>query len=149
MGLVAGMSLYAQKQVDADEMLRLVNEARAVDCMCGDESMKAIGPLVWDAALTRAAQKHANDMMRKDFFSHTGSDKSSVSQRVDRERFKWRAVGENLALGFNDEASAVEGWMGSPGHCKNIMNPEFTRIGVAVSRDGKYWVQVFGTHMED
>jgi uncharacterized protein YkwD len=143
------LAVIAQAQkVDADVMLREVNKARSQKCKCGNERQKVAPPLEWDQKLERAAQKHADDMARKKFFCHTGSDKSTVSTRVDKEEFVWMLVGENIADGYKNEVDVVAGWMTSPGHCKNIMNPEFTHMGVAVSKDGKYWVQVFATPMK-
>jgi uncharacterized protein YkwD len=135
--------MFAQGKLDTDVMLSLVNAARTNNCKCGDDIKEAAPKLVWDELLEKAAQKHANDMARKKFFSHTGSDKSTVSTRVDKVKFNWSIVGENIAMGHMDEATVVKGWMESPGHCKNIMNPEFKYIGVALSSDGQYWVQVF------
>lgn len=147
--LLAGMAeSFAQKAIDKKLLLELVNQARSKSCRCGGEKQKATTPLQWDEALERAAEKHANDMAAGEFFSHTGSDQSSVSDRVDREQFEWRAVGENIAMGHQDEKMVVEGWMNSPGHCKNIMSPDFKYMGVAVSADGKYWVQVFADKLE-
>jgi len=141
--MFVGTQVFAQSKINTDLMLRLVNAARASDCLCGTDKKEAAPALKWDKALEKAAQKHANDMARKDFFSHTGSDKSTVSTRVDREKFEWIIVGENIAMGQMDEETVVDGWMNSPGHCKNIMNPEFKYIGVALSANGQYWVQVF------
>jgi uncharacterized protein YkwD len=143
------IQVAAQTGLDEERMLNLVNAARSQDCCCGDVEKTAVPPLTWDKALEKAARIHANDMSRKDFFSHTGSDKSTVSQRVDRVKFKWRAVGENIAKGQMDEATVVKGWMDSPGHCKNIMNPNFKYMGVALSSDGMYWVQVFADKITD
>jgi uncharacterized protein YkwD len=145
---ICGIFAMSQKSMDANKMLLYVNKARSADCMCGNEPKTAVAPLIWDDALTKSALKHANDMARRKFFSHTGSDKSTVSQRVDKAGFNWKAVGENLAMGYEEESAAVDGWMGSTGHCKNIMNSEFTHIGAARSRDGKYWVQVFAAKMQ-
>ncbi len=147
--MLGAMQISAQTKIDQDLILKLVNEARSVDCKCGHESKKQAPPLIWDDKLEVAARRHANDMARKKFFSHTGSDNSSVSQRVDKVGFKWRTVGENLAMGRLNEAEVVKGWMDSPGHCNNIMNPDFKRMGVAISSDGKYWVQVFATAMDE
>ncbi len=141
--------VLSQSRMNKELMLTLVNNARANDCKCGSEKQKAAPALVWDDALERAAQKHANDMARKKFFSHTGSDKSTLSQRVDREKFDWSAVGENIAMGHHDEEMAVDGWMKSPGHCKNIMNPDFKYMGAAVSSNGQYWVQVFADKADE
>ncbi len=141
--LFFGNETFSQLRVNKDLMLNIVNTARVHDCKCGTEKQKAAPALKWNDALEKAAQKHANDMTREKFFSHTGSDKSTVGNRVERENFNWIIVGENIAQGHLNEEMVVKGWMESPGHCKNIMNPEFKYMGVAVSLDGTYWVQVF------
>lgn len=82
-------------------------------------------------------------MADNDFFDHTGSDESTVVVRVEREKYLWRAVGENVAMGPRSVPQAVEGWLDSPGHCSNIMNGDFTEMGAALSHNGQYWVQVF------
>ncbi|MDG5799248.1 CAP domain-containing protein [Marinilabiliaceae bacterium ANBcel2] len=137
--------LVGEGQVDGDLVLKYVNSARTEGASCGGSSMASVAPLKWDDKLSVAAFIHAEDMMANDFFSHEGSDGSSVGDRVEKVEFDWRAVGENVAYNYDDEKLAVEGWLDSPGHCTNIMNPEFTHMGVAVSSDGKYWVQVFAS----
>ncbi len=128
---------------DGDEMLRLVNKARASKHKCGGKSYAPAQPLKWSQSLTRAAQKHANDMARRDFFDHENPDGEDAARRIERENYRWRTVGENIAKGSRNTAEVVEGWLNSPGHCGNIMNKEFTEIGAALSKDGQYWVQVF------
>jgi len=135
------------QEVDVTLMLQEVNAVRSHKCKCGRERKKAAPALVWDQKLEKAAQKHADDMYSNNFFSHDGTDGSNVSSRVDQQGFVWMMVGENIAEGYINEKDVVAGWMSSPGHCKNIMNAEFTHMGVAVSSDGKYWVQVFATPM--
>jgi uncharacterized protein YkwD len=130
-------------QFDKDEMLKRVNEARSESRLCGQERQEATHEVGWDKKLTRAAKKHANDMEENQFFDHTGSDGSTVVLRVEREEYIWRAVGENVAQGPRTVSDAMKGWLESPGHCRNIMNPDFREMGAAVSDDGKYWVQVF------
>jgi uncharacterized protein YkwD len=129
---------------DQQEMLELVNDARMEKRRCGGTRHVAVSPLKWDDKLAKAAQKHADDMADNDFFEHKGSDKSSVVDRIEGEKYLWRTVGENLAMGPRSVSEAVEGWLESPGHCSNIMNGDFTEMGVALSNDWKYWVQVFG-----
>lgn len=92
---------------------------------------------------------HAADMARNSFMAHRGSDGSSPSERADRAGYDWRTVGENVAAGPDDAAAVVQGWLDSPEHCANIMEPSFTEMGVAFavdqrSRFGIYWAQVFG-----
>ncbi|MDI3521718.1 MAG: hypothetical protein PWR04_1706 [Anaerophaga sp.] len=136
---------YSDVKFDEREMLQLVNDARMTRRLCGGKRHEAVPPLKWNGKLAKAAQKHADDMADNDFFDHTGSDKSTVVMRIEREDYLWMAVGENVAMGPRSVEEAVEGWLESPGHCSNIMNGEFTEMGAALSRDGKYWVQVFAT----
>jgi uncharacterized protein YkwD len=130
-------------------VLELTNEARAQPRRCGGRPFAAAGPLQAAPALHRAALVHARDMAARGHFSHTGSDGSSASQRASRAGYRWRAIGENIAAGPASAEAAVAGWLASPGHCANLMNPRFTALGIAyvvdpASRHGTYWVQVFG-----
>ncbi len=132
----------------ADDVLRLVNAARAQSQRCGHASYAAAPPLQLNTLLGRAAQAHADDMLRYDYFEHAGHDGSTPAQRVADTGYGYRVVGENLALGPESPEEAVRGWMASPGHCQNIMDPRFGELGVAfaVTRSGKpriYWVQEF------
>ncbi len=141
------IDLPAQK-MDNNLMLKEVNKARSKRCKCGTMKFKPATNLIWDVKLEQAAIRHAEDMSQRKKLNHTGSDKSTVAMRVTDEEFTWKLVGENIAEGYPDVVSVVAGWVNSPGHCRNIMNPEFTHLGAAVSSDGKYWVQVFATPME-
>lgn len=130
-------------------VLGLVNKARAQARKCGRVAHAAAGPLKLSPALSRAALGHAKDMAANDFFEHQGSDGSRPSERATRAGYRWRTVGENIALGAPDAESVVQGWLQSPGHCANIMNPQFTEMGLAYfveprRQNGVYWVQVFG-----
>ena len=152
--ILAGTLVSAQSsekstvEFDQQEMLELVNNARMEKRRCGGTRHNPVSPLKWDDKLARAAQKHADDMADNEFFDHTGSDQSSVVDRIERERYFWRTVGENVAMGPRTVGEAVQGWLDSPGHCSNIMNGEFTEMGAALSHDGKYWVQVFAALRE-
>jgi uncharacterized protein YkwD len=82
-------------------------------------------------------------------FAHEGSDGSLVAGRATRAGYDWRLVGENIAAGQPSAREAVEGWIESPGHCANLMNPVFTDMGAGyeISRARLpgfvYWTQVF------
>jgi uncharacterized protein YkwD len=128
-------------------MLRLVNDARAMGRNCGTTFYPAVPPLTWDTRLEAAALGHSTDMATNNFFSHTGSDGSTLGQRVTRAGYTWTAVGENIAAGQADEAAAMSSWIASPGHCSNIMSPNYTQMGSALARGGSYgtyWTQDFG-----
>ncbi len=130
--------------------LSLVNAARAKARKCGRTSFPAVGPLKLSAGLNRAALIHSQDMAKKKFFEHRGSDGSAVGDRVTRAGYVWRSVGENIAIGSQTAEAVVQGWLASPGHCANIMSPAFSEMGLAFvvdrnSEAGIYWTQVFAT----
>ena len=134
---------------EAQRVIALVNEARQTARNCGASGYGAAAPLRWNPTLAAPALSHAQDMDTRRFFNHTGSDGSDVSVRVSRTGYSWSLVGENLAYsspGFYTPESVVEGWLASPGHCANLMHPDFTEIAV-VKYSGTYdfWVQVFAT----
>lgn len=130
-------------------MLALVNRARAQPRRCGDKAFAATAPLAWNTTLAAAAQVHANAMARGDFFSHTGQDGSTPAERVERQGYRYRATGENIAAGNLNLETAMDGWLKSPGHCAALMNDHFTEMGASfavnpASRMGIYWAQSFG-----
>ncbi len=122
--------------------LNAVNAYRASGCACGVQFMPPAPALQWDDQLTNAANRHANDMATNDFFDHTGSDGSNSAERISESGYNWQSVGENIAFGYNDIQAVVDAWITSEGHCRNIMNHNFTEMGAA--SHGKYWVQTFG-----
>jgi uncharacterized protein YkwD len=131
-------------------VLELVNQARATPRNCGNKYYNAARPLRWNDTLAAASQSHANDMARNNYFSHGGRDGSNPAQRVARAGYGYRATGENIAGGQQKPEDAVAGWIKSPPHCANLMNPVFTEMGVAYAVDvksemGVYWAQEFGT----
>ncbi|OED39945.1 hypothetical protein AB833_13270 [Chromatiales bacterium (ex Bugula neritina AB1)] len=132
-----------------DTMLAMVNNSRKTARMCGASSEMAVGAVSWNDLLTNAAVLHARDMVEFNFFSHTGSDGLGVSHRADGVGYTWSAIGENIAAGQPDIAEVHQGWLDSPGHCRNIMHPGFTEIGAACITTNSaeypsYWVVVFG-----
>jgi uncharacterized protein YkwD len=76
-----------------------------------------------------AAYLHSEDMALNNFFSHTGSDGSSAGQRISLQGYPWSTYGENIAVGYPTVSSVIQGWLGSEGHCRNLMDPDFTEIG--------------------
>jgi len=125
-----------------NELVVRVNEARAEGRDCGSRGwFDAAPPLRSEPRLMGVAQAHSEDQQARGVMSHRGSDGSSPSQRVSDAGYVWRTVGENVAWGYPSAASVLDGWLGSPGHCANLMNPAFEDLGVG--RAGGYWTQVF------
>lgn len=90
--------------------------------------------------LAAAAEAHAQDMVRQNYFSHTGADGSSVGQRVRAEGYSWCWVAENIAAGDQTEASVFNSWLNSPPHRRNMLNREAVQYGLG--RTGNTWVLV-------
>jgi len=129
-------------------VVALVNAARSQGRRCGRERFAAAPPLGVSRKLNAAADAHARDMLRRKYFEHRGSDGSQPRDRVLRAGYRFRLTGENIALGPESAEEVVAGWLDSPGHCANIMEPRFRDIGVGLARGKKrgqiYWVQTFG-----
>jgi len=132
-------------------VLDLVNQARAAARRCGSQAFNAAKPLRWSGTLAEASRRHAEDMAQNNYLSHSGRDGSSLAQRAQRAGYRYRAIGENIAAGRSmSPEEAVAGWLRSPGHCANLMNPVFTEMGAAFavnekSERGVVWTLAFGT----
>ncbi len=127
-----------------NSLLQAINDARAVARSCGGTAMPAVAPLAWNDQLFSAAARHSTDMATNNYFSHTGLDGRSMSQRVSAEGYAWSWVGENIAAGQSSVAVVMNGWLASPGHCANIMNAQPRDVAVScVQRSGttygRYW----------
>lgn len=103
-------------------------------------------PLVNNARLEAAARVHAVDMAEHRKMSHEGSDGSTPSQRIERQKYYGRRTGENVAEGQELVEEVMTAWMNSPHHRANILG-DFSEIGVGLSldKDGTpYWCVTFG-----
>jgi uncharacterized protein YkwD len=119
------------------------------ECANRNRRARGLGELGSSQPLSRAARLQAKNMARLGFFDHTDPQGRGVGERVaifDRaHRFVY--IGENIAAGYPSPAAACTGWMHSPGHKQNILNPTFTHIGGGFASGGpygRYYVQVFG-----
>lgn len=123
-----------------DDVITLTNEERA---------KYGLPALAYDSQLTQAAQGHADDMAQNNYFDHTSLDGRSPGDRITETGYIWNACGENIAAGYADAASVVNGWMNSDGHRANILASFFCDIGVGYAYNAAadydhYWVQDFG-----
>lgn len=120
------------------EVLRLVNVER---------EKRGLNPLKWDSELSKAARFKSEDMRDHNYFDHESPTFGSLENLLGFFKISYSSAGENLAGGLFHPEDAVEGWMNSPGHRENILNPQFTHLGVGYA-DGDgyflaYWTQIF------
>lgn len=125
-------------------LLLEVNEARSVSRACdGSNISDPVHPLKWNYQLEEAADIHNDDMVENNFFSHTSeTDGSSPQDRTGRTGYGTR-TGENIAKG-RPQSDIIEQWLNSPGHCLNIMNPNWVDMGIAGDTKATVYTQVFG-----
>jgi uncharacterized protein YkwD len=108
-------------------------------------------PLAFSENLLQVARSYSRRMAEEKFFSHSDPEGRSVRERVNEANIKWRMVGENLALSngyINPVAISLRGWMDSPGHRRNLLDPDWrhTAIGVWISANGTvYFTEIFLT----
>jgi uncharacterized protein YkwD len=93
--------------------------------------------------LTQAAAAHARDLAETGAFSHTGSNGSSVGDRVRRQGYGFCFVAENIAKGQGSLEQVLNGWMASPGHRRNVLASQAREFGL-VRGPGNLWVMVLG-----
>jgi uncharacterized protein YkwD len=125
-------------------------EARAWDLMNAQRQAIGLTSLQWDESLAAVARMHSASMASGKYFSHKDLEGGYVDTRASRLGVNnWLAIGENIAFmkGYADPAStAVEKWMQSPSHKKNMLNGSWRQsaIGSAVAEDGAvYFTQIF------
>jgi uncharacterized protein YkwD len=123
-----------------------VNNASFSGLLNNVRSANSASPVKFDARLSNAAQNHANDMLAKNYFSHTGLDGSTPGDRITAAGYNWRTYGENIAQGHPNQEAVFQGWTNSPGHHANNINPNFEDFGLAKAGTGAdaRWVLVLG-----
>lgn len=122
---------------EANEVIRLVNVER---------SKNGLAPLKANAELSKVAATKAQDMIDKNYFDHNSPTYGSPFDMMTKFGIKYTTAGENIAYGQKTPAEVMNGWMNSSGHRANILNSNFTEIGVGVAKDKNgtpYWVQMF------
>ncbi len=131
------------------KIFNLTNEARRKN------GLPSLEP---DGMLKTKAREKSDDMLKKDYFSHTSPDGKTLKDRLQEEGpatlRTMSSAGENIYMGAKFDYSVdirtqarliVDGWMTSPGHRKNMLDPNFTHMGIGVAARGKecYATQIF------
>lgn len=130
-----GQSIRSMPGMAAD-VVRLTNAARA---------RNGCRPLRTDARLTRAARTHSMEMARSGQFTHESPDGASPWDRMERVGYV-NGTAENIGRGYASAKEAVQGWLASRDHRRNMLNCDFNAIGVGVvsGPGGPWWTQDFG-----
>jgi uncharacterized YkwD family protein len=125
----SGNTSYAQQVLD------LVNAER---------SKNGLSPLTLDASVSKVAQLKAEDMKQNSYFSHTSPTYGSPFNMLKSFGISYKTAGENIAKGQKTPQAVVTAWMNSDSHRANILNKNFTKLGVGYANGSSpYWVQIF------
>jgi uncharacterized protein YkwD len=125
-------------------------ESEVIALMNAEREAMGLGVLSEQSQLTAAARQHSTDMACNGFFEHLSPSTGSVIDRVGILGYEYEQIGENIAAGHLSPEEVVDAWMDSPGHRENILNPDYTQVGVGYvassdSTYGSYWTTVYGT----
>ncbi len=115
-------------------LMNAVNTARAAARSCGSQNFAATTPLTWNDKLFAASAAHSLDMAQNNYFNHNSQDGTTFDKRINATGYNWSAAGENIAAGQIGVNDVMQSWLQSPGHCANIMNPNFKDIGVGCAK---------------
>lgn len=118
-------------------------EAKVIELTNYQRRERGLPDLKADPQLSRVAREKSNDMQQNHYFSHTSPTYGSPFDMMRDFGISYRAAGENIAHGQRSAEEVVNGWMNSEGHRENILNPNFTHIGVGYNQNGHYWTQMF------
>ncbi|HJS93908.1 MAG TPA: CAP domain-containing protein [Solirubrobacteraceae bacterium] len=128
---------HASPKLLRSAVVCLINQAR---------SQHHLPPLSASPQLHHSAQAWTDAMVSSDQFTHG----TNFAGRISAAGYVWRSAGENIATGFSTPRSVVHAWMGSTGHCENILNPTFRNVGTGVStRPVKGYATGTGTWTQD
>lgn len=129
------------------EMLAVINAARAAGAVCGSKTMAPVGPLAWNNDLNNAATVMALDLVKTGVTGstsanpHTSSDGKTPADRARAAGYAFSTLGENIGWGYSSPEESLHssnGWMPSPSHCENIMQPQFNEVAVSCVKGGNF-----------
>ena len=131
------VSLAAVDATSGQSFANMLNNVRSVN---------SAGAVVYDARLGVAAQRHANDMLANPGIEHVGSDGSTIGTRANDAGYNYRNLAENIARGYSDEEAVLRGWINSPLHQANNINPIYEDFALAKAGSGssQTWVLMLG-----
>jgi uncharacterized protein YkwD len=143
-------SVYEESNGDGSGSISSGTVAVDIVRYTNDERVKdGRSPLSSNPRLMEAARIHAQQMASHGQMEHTisGAQYPTMQSRLQAVGYNYSNAAENIAWDLTNAKRAVDGWMKSEGHRANILDPNLTEMGAAVSQNARgetYWIQVFG-----
>jgi hypothetical protein len=104
----------------------------------GSRAANGVAGLSLNEQLDAAAQASADDMVARNYWSHNTPDGDPPWIWVNAQGYSYQKLGQNLATGFSNEQSTIDGWMNSPPHRENLLDPSFTQVGFGFANNPNY-----------
>ncbi|WP_156291723.1 CAP domain-containing protein [Oceanobacillus salinisoli] len=118
-------------------------EQEVVDLTNQERAKYGLSPLQVDIELSKVAREKSRDMAVNNYFDHNSPTYGSPFDMMKSYGVSYQTAGENIAKGQRTPAEVVNAWMNSDGHRANILNENFTHIGVGYVEQGNHWTQQF------
>ncbi|MFA9557006.1 CAP domain-containing protein [Evansella sp. AB-rgal1] len=118
-------------------------EQRVIELTNQERRNNGLQDLQFDGELGQVARTKSNDMRENSYFSHTSPTYGSPFDMIRDFGVSYNAAAENIAQGQQTAEQVVESWMNSAGHRQNILNGNYTHIGVGYDPNGHHWTQMF------
>jgi hypothetical protein len=122
-GVASSQVLGYATNITRSAIINLTNQER---------SERGIAAVKESALLNQSSTLKADHMFEHDYWAHYAPDGTSPWDFFEQVGYKYSWAGENLARGFSTSEGVVAGWMGSPSHRENMLNPNFTEIGIGI-----------------
>lgn len=132
-----------EKQEDENDNSLHPFEQEVVDLTNQEREKQGLAPLEIDSELSVVSKDKSKDMLNNQYFSHDSPTYGSPFDMMEQYGISYRTAGENIAKGQSSPEEVVNGWMNSPGHRENILNGDFTHIGVGYVEEENVWTQQF------
>ena len=134
-----------QKQEQPEQTNNELNqfEQQVVQLTNEERSKHGLQPLQIDTEVSKVAREKSRDMAANNYFAHNSPTYGSPFDMMKQFGVDYRTAGENIAKGQRTPQQVVNAWMNSEGHRANILNGNFTHIGVGYVEQGNHWTQQF------
>jgi hypothetical protein len=148
--LLAAAFLFFFSTLAHAQLQRNDSERQLFEALNRERTAQGLSALQWDNALFKAARQHALRMANLNRLEHQLPSESNLEGRLGEAGARFGAIAENIAIGPNPSIIHA-GWMDSPGHRKNILDPQLTSVGIAAVRGqgGLFAVQDFSQFVPD
>jgi len=136
-----GLYLFSKEKIpDMSKSLAAVISSDVAMLTNKERSGNSLGSLKYNTVLAKAAQMKAEDMVKRGYFSHKDPNGLPPWKWLDQVGYNYTYAGENLGLNFIESNELIEAWMNSSLHRLNLLNKNYTEIGIGIASgiyDGK------------